>query len=46
MKNNRLFTALFTDDSWLKINKHGSRHVLARSRLAEERVERIIGFSN
>ncbi len=34
------------DNSWLEINKHGTRHVLASSSLAEEGVERIVTTSD
>ena len=37
---------ILTDDGGLKVNKDGSRHVFAGSRLAEERVERVVSSSD
>ncbi len=34
------------DNSWLEINKYGTRHVLASSSFAEEGVERIVTTSD
>jgi len=37
---------ILTDDSGLKVDEDGSRHVLAGSGLAEERVERVVASAD
>ena len=39
-------TAHLVDDGGLKVDEDGPRHVLARTGLTEERVERIVCYPN